>query len=531
MLKSNFFRSVLFLLLLMTLVACNADGEDGSKVDESDKDKVSQQAGGELQVAFAQQPPSIDTHVTQSQAGADIARQVFETLVTVNSEGDIQPMLAESWESSDDGKTYTFHLREGVLFHDETEMLAEDVVASLNRWIEITGAGKEQFSGAAFVADGDYTAVLNLEKPTSTTLAILAYTGGNFPAVMPKDVIEAADVDGVKTYIGTGPFKFVEWKQDQHIHMTKFDNYQAIDEPLDGLAGKKEALVDDIYFNFVKDASTRVAGILSGIYDISHAIPLDNVEQVSNDPSLKVHTYPGGYLGLFFNKKQGLFSDQVAREAVLAGLDMEEILQAAYVTDEFYTLNHNMTLSHELSQWSSDVGKDKYNQADLEKAKQLIAESGYNGEEVSIMTTREIEQPYNASIVLQHTLEAMGINAVVNVFDRAAYEEFRNQPESFDIFVQTATAKPEPSSNVYFRRDFGGFTDSEELDEIIADFRGKPSLEDAKEVYPDLQEWFYDYLPIVKVGDFNEVTTTRDTVDNFRHQNGFILWNVSNSKK
>ncbi|MFP3381559.1 ABC transporter substrate-binding protein, partial [Bacillus sp. SIMBA_069] len=80
----------------------------------------------------------------------------------------------------------------------------------------------------------------------------------------PKEVIDAATEEGVKEYIGTGPFKFVEWKQDQYILLEKFADYKALSEPANGLGGKKEAKVDRIYFHTVPDAATRVAGLQSG---------------------------------------------------------------------------------------------------------------------------------------------------------------------------------------------------------------------------------------------------------------------------
>src|SRR5699024_9422524 len=109
-------------------------------------------------------------------------------------------------------------LREGIKFHNGKEMIAEDVVTSMNEWIEISGLGKEYFVGAEFKEIDDYTVELILKEPLSTALLILAYGGGNLPAIMPKEIRENAGAEGVKEYIGTGPFKFEEWKQDQHLH-------------------------------------------------------------------------------------------------------------------------------------------------------------------------------------------------------------------------------------------------------------------------------------------------------------------------
>src|SRR5699024_799889 len=101
-----------------------------------------------------------------------------------------------------------------------------------------------------------------------------------YAAVMPKEVVDSAGAVGVSEFIGTGPFQFAEWKQDQYIHLTKYEDYEPVDLPADGASGKKEALVDDLYFDIVTDASTQVAGIQTGEYDIILDLPNEHYEQV-----------------------------------------------------------------------------------------------------------------------------------------------------------------------------------------------------------------------------------------------------------
>src|SRR5699024_4156119 len=156
-------------------------------------------------------------------------------------------MLAETVEESDENTVLTFHFREGVTFHNGKQMYAEDVVESMNRWLERSGVASEAFGNASFEEVDEYTVVLELEESSSIALDVLA-SKEQFAAIMPKEVIDEADAEGVKDLIGTGPYEFVEWKHDQYFHFAKFDDYQSVDVPADGLGGKKEALVKDIYF-------------------------------------------------------------------------------------------------------------------------------------------------------------------------------------------------------------------------------------------------------------------------------------------
>src|SRR5699024_650047 len=115
----------------MILAACSSD-EKNEKNNSSENDN---QLGEAIKYATPAAPPHLDSHSSPAQQVVDIARHVFETLVTIDSEYNVQPMLAESWDQSEDGKTLTFNLREGVLFHNGNELKAEDVVASLERWV------------------------------------------------------------------------------------------------------------------------------------------------------------------------------------------------------------------------------------------------------------------------------------------------------------------------------------------------------------------------------------------------------------
>lgn len=523
----NLLLAVLFIAFI-ALVGCSSDEADTE--EKADKDEEVATTGGELNIAYSAQPPVLDPQVDAAIVTAEIMGHVFETLLTTDSNYNIEPMLAESYEQSDDGLTITFNLREDVLFHNGEQMVGEDVAASMNRWKEGPG-GRGQFGEANFEATDEHTVVLTLAEPLSTVLNSIAQGGSSFAAIMPKAVIEDAEPTTVNEVIGTGPFEFVEWKQDQNIHLTKFADYAARTEESDGLAGKKEALVDDIYFQFVTDPSTRVAGIQSGEYDIAIEIPYDNAEQLKSDPSLEVRSIPGaGTLLMFTNKKKGLFTDVKAREALSTVLNIDDILTAAFTDEEYYTTNHSMMMPHQEDLWYSENGKDKYNLNDPEKAKALFEEAGYDGEEITIMTSRDYEYLYNASVVLQSQLEAIGMDVKLDVYDWATLIDKMTDEDAYDINMIWIGYKPDPTSHHFLNTEISGWTDSDELAELLAEFRSQPTIEDAMPIYDDLQEWFWDYQPASKIGDYNRIDAIRDTVDNYEYSDRMILWNVTNSK-
>ena len=302
------------------------------------------------------------------------------------------------------------------------------------------------------------------------------------------------------------------------------------EEPGDGLAGKREALVDDLYIIFVPDSSTRVAGILSGEYDAGMELPIDNVDQLKANKDVELKSVPRELLLLYFNKKEGLFTNQVARDAVNAAVKKEDVLKAAFVNPDYYKTNHHVMLANQEAQWYSDIGKEEYGQQDTELAKKLFEEAGYNGEEIRLMTSRDYDHMYNASIVVQEQLKKAGVNVKLEVYDWPTFSERRNDPSAFDITIITNKGKVEPTSLVWSRPDYVGWTNSEKLGPITAKIRTAPSLDDARKYYDELQAFFLEYKPAIKMGDGDMLFAGRTSLSQLEDIDGLIFWNVSNSK-
>ncbi|WP_313428649.1 ABC transporter substrate-binding protein [Siminovitchia terrae] len=516
---------MVWMVCILSIIALVAGCKSTNTNSSTDLDM-----GKELIVAYPSQPPSLDTHTNTTTATSNIGKNIFESLVAMDSNYGVQPMLADSWEVKEDGRVIEFKLRKGVKFHNGETMTSKDVVASMNRWLENSSSAEETFDDASFSEIDDHTVKLEMSQPTSTALVVLAYSGGELASIMPASVIENIKGDKLTEFIGTGPFQFESWQQDQQIHLKKFKNYSSREEAADGLSGKKEALVDDLYFKFVADSSTRLAGIQSGEYDVAHSIPYDSTDQLKSNPNVKLYSSPNTILNIYLNKKKGLFSDLTARKALATGINKEAILKASFGDSENYEKTHHMMMYHQEGQWSSDIGKKEYNIHDVEKAKELFKKAGYNGETLKIMATRDYEYVYSSAVVLQEQLNQMGINAEVEVYDWPTFVDKRDDPDNYDITIIPNTAKPEPSSLAFMRSDFTGWTDSEELNAILEEFRRAPSLEDAPKKYNDLQAWFIDYIPIIKIGDINSIYASRDNISEIEYVDGAIYWNVTKSK-
>lgn len=510
--------------LMLAMTGCGG----GSTQTTAGTDSSAAQPGGTLKVAINAQPLTLDPPMTTATITRDISRNIFETLVTLNSKLQVVPMLAKSIDESKDGKTYTFHLRKGIKFHNGKEMTSDDVVASMNRWKDKSSRGKAVLNGGEFKTQGADTVVLTLKTASMGVLPAMAGQG-QFAAIMPKEVVEAAGPSGVKDYIGTGPFKFVEWKKDQFIHLTKFKDYKPVDKPADGLAGKREALVDDLIFNVVTDGSTRVAGIQTGEYDVALQVPTDNYDQLKSNASLKNYLDLNGILALVFNKKQGPSSNVKLRQAINNSLDMDKIMLAAFSDQKFYRLSSSYMLK-ENSDWYSENGKDQYNQKDLEKAKALLKEAGYNGQELRLLVTRDYDYMYNAGIVIKQQLEKVGVKVKLDVTDWATLLTKRQDASTWDMFITGFSTVNTPMELLYLSPTFPGWTNDPKIADLMKKVNGAPTKEEAKKYWDEAQGLSWQYLPIVNLGDDYLLTVATDKVKGFKSFLGPVVWNTTVSK-
>jgi len=517
---------------MIVLSACG-DSEDSGGETEGDNEETEVTEEPEedsdenvLRVALNAQPPTIDPLISTATVSRDVALQIFEPLVTINENLQPEPMLADSYEVSDDGKTITFELRENVKFHNGDEMTSEDVVASMERWQEFSSRAQAAFSEATFTADGDYRVLLEMPEPNYTALPVLS-SSTQFPAIMPKEVIESADADGVNEFIGTGPFKFEEWKQDQYIRLTKYDDYSPHSNPSDGPAGKREALVDEVYLMIATDSSTRIAGMISGEYDIATSIPFNNYDQIAEAEGIDAYMEPSGFNIIVFNKQKGPFTDVKLRQAVAATLDMDAIMQASFDDEKFYEMNPGLMLKHQ-ADWYTTAGEEFYNEQDHEKAKQLLEEAGYDGEPIKFITSREYEDFYNASLVVKEQLEEIGMSVDVEVFDWATVVDSQGDADAYDAFITGFGINTDPTQLLFLdsKNNWAGFTDSPEIDHLLDEIRASTSDEEAKAKYEELQLEVWNYLPVLKFGDKNFFFAVADHVQGFQDVIGLMLWNV-----
>ncbi|WP_134700667.1 ABC transporter substrate-binding protein [Ammoniphilus sp. YIM 78166] len=518
------FLLTLSLICVMGLIALGCSSASESSQSNGERETQGQELSDEIRVAYPTQPHTLDPHMTSNAVTKEIGRHIFETLVTLNSKYQPVPMLAERVEQSEDGKTYTFHLRKGIKFHNGKEMTAEDVVTSMNRWVEKNTATKAVIGNSKYEVQDNDTVVLALDN-SSMDLLLLMGSPKQFAAIMPKELIESADAKGVTEVIGTGPYQFVEWKQDQHVLLTRYDNYQPVESSPDGLAGKKEAFIKDIRFSFVSDLSTREIGLQSGEYDIATQLQPDSYDNLKSDANLRTFPVLTTSVNVMFNKKAGLFTDLKMRQAVNAALDIDSLFQANPGISEFYRIDPAYMFK-EQEDWYIQDTLGQFNQKDPEKAKQLLAEAGYQGEEIRLLTTRDYSYSYDHAVVIKDQLEKLGMKVKLEVYDWPTLTDLRTKPDKYDMLMGGYTLVPTPSQVSILSPDYYGWTNDEKMAQVLTEMTSSASMDEFKKKWQELQQASWDYLPMLKLGDMYTLSATTSKVEGYKEFEGVRLWNV-----
>lgn len=511
--------SIVLFFMLLTAIGCSQEISTG-EADTSAESSV-------LNIAIDTTPPTLDQPISTSASTRDVSRLIFESLATTDADFNPIPMLADTIDISDDLKVYTFNLRKGVKFHNGEEMTAEDVIASMKRWEEKTALSGEIFNGATWEASDDYTVVLTLANPSPLTLDTIA-TSKHAPAIMPKEIVESAPAEGVSEYIGTGPYQLIEWREDQYIHFRRFADYTPVEAEANGLGGKKEAFIEDIYFHLVPDSSTRLAGILSGEYDFAYGIPQDNYERLVNSDQVDPILVPGSNTIIKFNNVEGIVSDFEFRKIINTALDYKAIMMAGFASEEFFHLDSGY-MHKDVTTWASQAGSEYHNINDPEKAKQMLADYGYNGEEVVIMATRDFQWMYNIGVAVDEQLKSIGINSRLDVYDYPTFSETANKTDLWDIEVQGATMVSTPPQLITLSTTWSGGVNDPYIPESLKAIENAASLEEAYKLWDELQLYVWEeHLPIINFGHSYALYGVRKNVQEIEMSTvGPVLWNAT----
>jgi peptide/nickel transport system substrate-binding protein len=347
---------------------------------------------------------------------------IVEGLVAFREDTSVGPMLAESWTISNDGKTYTFRLRQGVKFHNGAAMTADDVVWSLKRWLDPATQWRclSEFSanGIARIekieAPDPQTVAVTLDRPTALFLPTLARPDCGQTAIIHRDSV-GPDGKWIAP-IGTGPFRLAEWKRGQYIDIVRFDGYAARNEPRNGYTGAKIAQVDRIRFNVIPDSSAAKAGLLSGSLDVIDSLSIPDIEDLKARPDVQLSITPAlGLTGILFQTRDPLLKDVRIRRAIALCLDTPQLVDAIMQG----TARANNSPLPIGSLFYGKVEAQGFTQ-NIAEARKLLAQAGYHGQPIKMIANKRYSYVFDSAVLVQAMAQAVGINIELEVLDWAA---------------------------------------------------------------------------------------------------------------
>jgi peptide/nickel transport system substrate-binding protein len=477
--------------------------------------------GGDLIFALEAKPASLDQHTVNSSAARNIAMNVFEALVTRDQSMNPTLDLAQSVSANAEQTVYTFKLKDGVVFHNGKTMTSADVAASFDRYRQVGIDRSILDIVERWETPDPATFVMHLKSPSPTFLErISSYT---VPIVIVPAENAAAPAGQLPT-VGTGPFRFVEFVPDSHVRLARFDGYKADPRYPDlvGFGGNKQACVDSVTFRFLTEAAARTAALEVGEVHAVEDVPTASQPRLAQNKDLRLQKVDSFWLHVTYPNQSFPPTDNVkVRQAIMAALDMEEIMEAA--SDGAYKLNPSLQFPGQT--YYTEAGAQHYNQKSPARARQLLQEGGYKGEPVILLTNREFATMYNASLVMAEQLKAAGINAELLVLDwPAALQKSIRETEGWNFFftgwitvvaqggAQSLRQLADPA-NVHKPKDNKSDPVFMEQFKIVSD---GATLEERKAAFARAQERALEQVMVIPFGVMPKVQATRVVVNNYQ---------------
>lgn len=461
---------------------------------------------------------------------------IYDTLFSQNSKGQVMPQMVDNYKVSADKKVWTFTLRSGLKWSDGTPVTAADCVASIKRW-----AGRDVSGRLLGAAIGKIEATdanvftMTLDKPFGPVIEMLGKPSSNVPFMMPERVAKTPPADQIKDTTGSGPFMFKqdEWVPGSKVVYVKNPHYLPRKEPADGLAGGKVVKVDRVEWNVIPDQNTALSAFKSGEMDVYELPPADFLDPLTKEAGVKMSIDPLGNQGwLRPNHLLPPFNNAKARQALIYLVNQSEYLSAAGFSAKY---RHPTCTAYFMcgSVNDSKAGAQPYQGGqNLEKAKQLMLESGYKGEKVVVLAPSEPPIQAAAALVTIQNLKKIGVNVEAQAMDWGTLQGRRAKKDGWNIFHTYSVGADvfSPAVNAYAQANCdaapSGWPCDAELEKLRAAWVAESDAAKRKGLTDAIQARMYEVVPYVNFGQFFMPMAYRSNLSGVLDVGIPVMWNV-----
>lgn len=443
----------------------------------------------------------VDPIWTTAYMSRNYGYMVYDTLFAMNTKGEVQPQMVDTYNVSDDGLTYDFTLRDGLMFHDDQPVTSEDVIASLQRWGAKDAMGQKMMSFVAEMsATGDNSFQFKLNEPTGLIIQALGKPSSNVPFIMPARIAATPPGEQITEYVGSGPYVFLqdEWKPGDKAEFAKFEGYVPRDEPGDGLAGGKQVHVDKVVWKVIRDQQTKMNALSKGEIDVIESPAHDLLPLMEKDENIQlVDLNPFGNQYTFrYNQLHPPFDDPKVRQALLYAFDQEEFLLAAIGDEKYYKLCKAMFICG--TPISTEAGFEDKLEGNMKKAKTLIEESSYDGTPLILMHPTDLAILEPLPPVAKDIMEKIGLNVEMVAMDWQTLVGRRNKQEApseggWNAFitswnsVDNASPLTTPFLNAACDQALFGWPCDDEIQQLRDDYSREPDAAKQLAIVEQLQ--------------------------------------------
>lgn len=460
-----------------------------------------------LVVAIGADPPTLDPHASSTSSSVNNLNPVYETLVRYDNDGNIQPLLAKSWERLDD-LHWKFNLRDDVYFHNGEKMTANDVLFSLKRATGPDGV-KVSYIMSAVDSDNckvvdDYTIIIATHKPFSPLIGYLPYIGA---VVVSEKEFTQHPKEAALHPVGTGPFKFVSWSKNDRCVYERNDKYW-------GHKPKYKNLI----IRTIVESNSRVIELESGNIDIALDIPATDVASLEKNTETKILKRDSTVVEfLDMNVSKAPLNDVNVRMAIDYAIDEKAIEKAIYRGNAIYS----PTLVTPSMKYYDDSDTDcRY---DPQKARELLKKAGVKDLQLQLICA-DNKNRLNMSVIIQDMLSQVGITVDIQSYESGTFYDIVDSGDT-QLFIIGfgAVGFPEPDNNIYGPFDSKqiptnnmGFFKDPKMDEMLEAQRETPDGPKREKIIKDVQKYLRQQLPVIPLANTQQVVGVRSDVEGFK---------------
>lgn len=437
---------------------------------------------------------------------------IYESPVQVADDGSVWPGVC-TYEMSDDNLQLTLTVREGVTFHNGDTVDINDVVASIDRFLAYSTTGQANFGD--YIVDTQVTDNSTVVYTLSAVAPIALLTIGELKGgckVMPAEIAQAhmdSYITDDSEIVGTGPYMLESWNRETDLTLTRFEDYVPVPDDIAGTgpAAPRHAYFDKIYCSVASDQTARANGMIGNVFDYSTSILTAMAPQLENAGCWSDKDWNGWSPTIIFNlsdaNANSIVQDVNFRRAVRACLDADSILLSTKTDPTQYEVDGCPMMPS--SPYYNDILNQNMGQ-DLEKAKEYLEASGYNGETIRWWCA-DSDSYYTTALPASENLKAIGVNVELSLMDVTTYEASYNDPNCADFDIccrETQKSYLHPLLSQFV----SGYLlwDSPERTEIIERLGSTAAgSEESIQAFTDFCTLLDDQVPYIILGDFGTV--------------------------